>query len=520
MNEDFWLKIEFKDEESDYFPEALHLMREFSGYNFNSVLDQYSIHTGYSELKSKLKEVDRLVSLIKDWDSVKYEVNGKKTEYDEILYLLRMIRCGIFREMGTMGKKFCENGTEWNCRLLENIKLTPVNKIYHNPENRKYWFDFGYFEDEENWIIDKKEIIREIKEEIETRKIYMCEYFSMNETLKIIKENIPGNVRIKSGEWDIRYDKTTDGMEEVEANGIKPKRKFTSYYQKTNESKAGNILPETENEEKNIPKVSFGDIGGIDEVIYTIREVIELPLNRPELFDYLGITPHKGILLYGPPGCGKTMIAKAIANEINAHFIPIKGPELLNKYLGQSEANLRKIFEEARDKQPSIIFFDEIDAIARKRSSEESLRSESRFVTQLLSLMDGISDFGHVCVIASTNRQDFLDKALLRPGRFDYTIYIDKPTKEGCYDIFRIKTGKMPIDREIDISLFCERLFGLTGAEIDFVVREAAYNCLRRNIDLEKCLSMKQGYEIDYRRMVINMEDFNKSLKKVRTMGN
>jgi SpoVK/Ycf46/Vps4 family AAA+-type ATPase len=164
----------------------------------------------------------------------------------------------------------------------------------------------------------------------------------------------------------------------------------------------------------------------------------------------MGIKPHKGILLYGPPGCGKTMIAKAIANEINAHFIAIKGPELLNKYLGESEANLRKVFLDAREKQPAIIFFDEIDAVAQKRSSNESLRSESRFVTQLLSLMDGIEDYGKVCVIASTNRHEFLDDALLRPGRFDYNIYIDKPTKKGCRDIFCIKTRDMPISSELN----------------------------------------------------------------------
>jgi len=516
MNEDFLLTISFNEEQSDYFPEAVHIMKTYSNYEYG-IDKNYFARIDYKELKSLLKETERLVSLIKEWESVEYTLNSCSASYEEMLYLLRMVRCGIFREMGTIGKRFCSNNTEWNCRLLENINLTPVKKIYHNPENRKYWFDFGYFEDESEWVVDKSEIINTIRDEVETRKLFMCEYFSMNETLKIIKEKIPDKVDLTGGEWEIRYEKTDEGLDELEATGIKPKRKYASLDEKKADLE---LLGNTDSSEntKNIPKVSFNDIGGIDEVIYTIREVVELPLKKPEIFEYLGITPHKGILLYGPPGCGKTMIAKAIANEIKAHFIPIKGPELLNKYLGQSEANLRKIFEEARDKQPSIIFFDEIDAIARKRSSEENLRSESRFVTQLLSLMDGISDFGHVCVIASTNRQDFLDKALLRPGRFDYTIYIDKPTKEGCYDIFRIKTKHMPLDRNFDISLFCERLFGLTGAEIDFVAREAAYNCLRRNIELEECLSTKNDYEIDYKNMVINIIDFEKSLKKVKLM--
>ena len=147
------------------------------------------------------------------------------------------------------------------------------------------------------------------------------------------------------------------------------------------------------------------------------------------------------LILFGPPGCGKTMIAKAIANEIQAHFISVKGPELLNKYYGQSEENLRTLFEEASEMQPSIIFFDEIDAIAQKRSSEDNLRIEAKFVNQLLTLMDGIEDYGSVCVIAATNRPELLDSALLRPGRFDYQLNVPKPDKEGCKTIFEINSS-------------------------------------------------------------------------------
>jgi len=292
----------------------------------------------------------------------------------------------------------------------------------------------------------------------------------------------------------------------LEAVGIKPNLKGETF--------------EESDENRNIPLVSFSDIGGIDDVIQSIREVIELPLKRPELFRYMGIKPHKGILLYGPPGCGKTMIAKAIANEINAHFIAIKGPELLNKYLGESEANLRSLFSDAREKQPAIIFFDEIDAVAQKRSSSETLRSESRFVTQLLSLMDGIEDYGKVCVIASTNRHESLDTALLRPGRFDYTIFINKPTQKGCRDIFRIKTKDMPLSPSLKDEEFAKNLHGLTGAEIDFVVREAAYNCLRRSLDLRKCISSDNNYKINLNKLRIAESDLEQSLKRVKSMQN
>jgi SpoVK/Ycf46/Vps4 family AAA+-type ATPase len=327
------------------------------------------------------------------------------------------------------------------------------------------------------------------------------------ETVEKLLHALPDQVNLNSDKrWQIRYKKTVSGSDMLEAVGIKPNLK-------------GELIKDQE-ENRNIPPVSFSDIGGIDDVIQSIREVIELPLKRPELFRYMGIKPHKGILLYGPPGCGKTMIAKAIANEINAHFIAIKGPELLNKYLGESEANLRSIFSDAREKQPSIIFFDEIDAIAQKRSSNETLRSESRFVTQLLSLMDGIEDYGKVCVIASTNRHESLDIALLRPGRFDYTIFINKPTKKGCRDIFRIKTRDMPLSSKIDDEQFAEKLHGLTGAEIDFVVREAAYNCLRRSLDLRKCIATDNNYKINLNKLRIVETDLEQSLIRVKTMQN
>ena len=230
----------------------------------------------------------------------------------------------------------------------------------------------------------------------------------------------------------------------------------------------------------------------------------------------MGIQPHKGVMLYGPPGCGKTMIAKAIAYDIEAHFISIKGPELLNKYYGQSEENLRKVFEEARDLQPSVIFFDEIDSIAQKRSGEESLRMDARIVNQLLTLLDGIEDYGKICVIAATNRLELIDEALLRPGRFDYTLEIPLPDAEACRKIFEITTNDMPVSDEFSLQEFCPDLKGLSGADISFVAREGAYNCLRRNIDLKGKISGDELEKLEYEDLVIQKEDFRKALSKIK----
>lgn len=281
------------------------------------------------------------------------------------------------------------------------------------------------------------------------------------------------------------------------------------------ENEDENVKINIEKEERLIPDVTFDDIGGIDDVLQEIRETIELPLKVPQIFSHLSIKPHKGVLLYGPPGCGKTMIAKAISNEIKAHFIPVKASELMSMWHGLSEENLRKIFEEARDKQPSIIYFDEIDSIARVRSDDERGRYDHRFLTQLLALMDGIEDYGKICIIGSTNMMEVIDKALLRPGRFDLKILIKKPDKKGCTQIFTKVTKDMPIDDKFDKEKFSNLLVGLSGAEISFIGREAAYNCMRRNLNVKELLNNNKEIE-DYLKLIVNEDDFYNALNKVK----
>ena len=245
------------------------------------------------------------------------------------------------------------------------------------------------------------------------------------------------------------------------------------------------ILTDAE-EDKRI-RVTFEEVGGLRSQIKAMREIVELPLRHPELFIRLGVEAHSGILLYGPPGCGKTLLAKVLASESEANMYSINGPEIMNKYYGETEARLRDIFKEAKDNSPSLIFIDEIDAIAPKR--EEAYGDvEKRVVAQLLALMDGLTERGNVIVLGATNRPDSVDPALRRPGRFDREVEISVPNIDGRLEILQIYTRGMPIAEEIDLKELSSELHGYTGADIKSLCREAAMKAIRRylpEIDLE-----------------------------------
>lgn len=271
------------------------------------------------------------------------------------------------------------------------------------------------------------------------------------------------------------------------------------------------IMAETTTDRK--PRVTYEEIGGMKEQIKRLREIVELPMRHPEVFAKLGIEPHSGILMYGSPGCGKTLIAKALASESEANFFIINGPEIMNKYYGETEARLRDIFKEARESSPSIIFIDEIDAIAPKR--EEAFGDvEKRVVAQLLALMDGMSDRGQVIVLGATNRPESLDPALRRPGRFDREIEIGVPNVEGRLEILQIHTRGMPLSEEMNLQELASELHGYTGADIKALCREAAMKALRRylpEIDLE---GDKISPEI-LESMVISTRDFREGMKEI-----
>jgi len=270
---------------------------------------------------------------------------------------------------------------------------------------------------------------------------------------------------------------------------------------------------ETDKVEKT--KIAYEDIGGLGPQIHRIREMIELPLKYPEVFNRLGIEAPKGVFLYGPPGTGKTLIARAVANETDAYFVSISGPEIMGKFYGESEARLRGVFEDAQKHAPAIIFIDEIDAIAPKREDMGGEKQvERRVVAQLLALLDGLESRGHVIVIGATNIPNTIDPALRRPGRFDREISIPIPDKNGRLEILEIHTRGMPLAKDVDVGKLSEITHGFVGADLEALAREAAMSALRKilpKIDFEMS-------DIPYETLLqleITMDNFLEALKEI-----
>ena len=275
--------------------------------------------------------------------------------------------------------------------------------------------------------------------------------------------------------------------------------------------KLGNI---TKPKDLSIPRITYDELGGLKNEVQKIREMVELPMRHPELFEKIGIESPKGVLLYGPPGTGKTLLAKAVAGETNSHFTSLSGPEIMAKHYGESEERLREIFKQAEENAPSIIFIDEIDSIAPKRE-EVSGELERRIVSQLLTLMDGMKSRGKIIVIAATNRPDSIDPALRRPGRFDREIEIGIPDDEGRLQILNIHTRGMPLDKNVNIKQISKTTHGFVGADLEVLCKEAAMRSLRRilpeiNLDEDKISS-----EI-LQKIEITSDDFREALKEVR----
>jgi transitional endoplasmic reticulum ATPase len=437
------------------------------------------------ELPDDWREYDRLRRLLRSESSVEYAADGEPVPAEE---LADGLRCFLRKQRsGTEQKDWCTPP------FLNDRQIFPCKKIHVYDNDRptsNSWYSFGAVNESGVFEVDKAAISERVLGDLgPCVRCPILDLDSVAETVARLPEEIdpardPRWSYRNGGSGSLGVAKTREGEEDEldEEDRETLLERLARTVRSGSAGAVGNAVRGAPGS-RNVPATRYEDIGGMKETIALVREAVELPITHPEIFRRLKIRPHKGILFYGPPGTGKTLLARAVANESGAHFIAVSGPEILNKFWGQSEARLRGIFAEAKAKSPSIILFDEIDSFASARDMmSESF--EATLVSQLLSLMDGMNDLGRVCVIATTNRPSALDPALRRPGRFDHEIEIGLPDRDARLHILKIHTRGMPLAPELDLEEIAAITRDYTGADLEALCREAALVCMRRTLDL------------------------------------
>lgn len=467
------------------------------------------------ELPEGWREFEVLMELLRSEPAAEYATDGVAVSGEE---LYSGLRCFLRKQRsGTAAKDWCTP------RKLEGRQLFSCRQIrvYDNEHPTKNsWYAFGEMGEDGVFSVDKEGITDRVLSDLgPCARCPILDLDSVAETIARLPEEIDPNRDEGWGyrgsgpvsSWTVARERS--GGEEKEEPAETRESLLERLAKSVRSGGAGVAAASgTAPGSRNVPETRYEDVGGMRETIALIREAVELPITQPELFKQLGIRPNKGILFYGPPGTGKTLLARAVANESGAHFIAVSGPEILNKYWGQSEARLRNIFNEARDKSPAIILFDEIDSFAASRDTmSESF--EATLVSQLLSLMDGMNDLGRICVIATTNRPRSLDPALRRPGRFDHEIEVGTPDAEARRHILDIHTGEMPTAPDLDLEQLASLTRDYTGADLEGLCREAALVCLRRSVnlrDFEKRVSQRELSALS-----VTTYDFRTAMKRV-----
>ncbi len=499
----FTLVIRFGVSRSPSYTRALRAATAFGGFRPTTQASELNeLPISAESFVKRLQEWQSVWHMVSYWKRSEVTLNGKPLDPQSLNGYVQVAQCWESLQKSPRADVFCRvsvHDGSWGCRLLKELRRTqePTWGGLSDPRSYSCWYHFGQFASEGVWRIDKDAVQKVLVREADSRGLWLCPAFDIANVLPEL-HTLPDTIDTNANhEW---YVVSVDGRS-VEpsspsavgiASKFKPMESLSIGFRLDGPDADTPGLSDAR-KTRQVPAVSFQDIGGVDEIVTMVREVIELPLKRPDVLKHLGIESHRGVLLYGPPGCGKTLIAKAVAHEVQAHFISVRGPEILSKWFGDSELHLRQIFTEAREMQPSIVYFDELDSIAPTRSGSESGRLDSRIVNQLLTLMDGMDANQHVCTIASTNRPELLDPAVLRPGRFDYKIEIGLPNYSGRLKILQIHTAKTPLEHDVNLGELALAADGFSGAELAFVAREAAYNCLRRTCDVHALMRKPQA---------------------------
>src|SRR5215210_143041 len=466
------------------------------------------------DLPDDWRLLDDFSGLLRGEGRAEYAADGIALSGEE---LFGGLRCFLRKQRSeTPAREWCTP------RKLADKQLFPCKQIHvydneHLTDNS--WYAFGTMGEDGVFEVDKEAITERVLSDL--GPCVRCPILDLDTTAEIVAR-LPEKIDpAKEPDWSYREDgplsgwkvvKTREGHEEIspqeEREGLIERLARSVRSGGAGVAAAGGMAPGS----RNVPATRYEDVGGMPETVALVREAVELPITHPEIFKQLNIRPHKGILFYGPPGTGKTLLARAVAHESRAHFIAVSGPEILNKFWGQSEARLRSIFNEARQKAPAIILFDELDSFASARDMmSESF--EATLVSQLLSLMDGLNDLGRVCVIATTNRPGAIDPALRRPGRFDHEIEIGLPDAEARLQILEIHTRDMPTDPDLDLKHIAQHTASYSGADLEALCREAALVCMRRTINLRDLQKRIAPHQLSA--LSVTTYDFRTAIKRV-----
>ena len=466
------------------------------------------------DLPSDWRLVDDFSGLLRGVGEAEYAADGTGISGEE---LFAGLRCFLRKQRsGKSAREWCTPDSLADKQLF-SCKQIRVYDNDHLTENS--WYAFGEMGEDAVFEVDKDAMTERILSDL--GPCVRCPILDLDATAEIVAR-LPEKIDpARDAAWRYREDgevpdwkvvKTRDGREEAapqeDREGLIERLARSVRSGGAGVAAASGTAPGS----RNVPATRYEDVGGMRETIDLIREAVELPISHPEIFRKLNIRPHKGILFHGPPGTGKTLLARAVAHESGAHFVAVSGPEILNKYWGQSEAKLRSIFSEARAKAPAIILFDEIDSFASSRDAmSESF--EATLVSQLLSLMDGMNDLGRVCVIATTNRPSALDPALRRPGRFDHEIEVGLPDTEARLHILGIHTRGMPTDPDLDLKQIANLTGSYSGADLEALCREAALVCMRRTINLRDFAKRIAPHQLSA--LSVTTYDFRTAMKRV-----
>lgn len=535
------VRIELGVSKSSRYRDAVGLMKRLPNYEYDQSQGDviHSASFTYDEIVPKRHVLTELVSVARSWKSFVARVgdstiNTNQLDFsgtDTLRSIEQVMKCETLYSRAAEKVNYCKSPSEtsyWPCKLLSYVALDQKDR-----QNNRYWgwqtklwYTFGRFEGD-RWMVDKDEILLRIQDNIRDKRIDLCPLLSQEAITSVINA-LPDYIDPRNDEtwvYDLQHEVIAGQTIEVRT-GVKPyehhvaeptRQSSVSLSIALRDMLSGESDAENELSEIEVPEVTYDDVGGLQDQKQTIRETVELAFNHPEVFRHLGIKPHSGILLYGPPGNGKTMLAKAIANSLRAGFYLVNGPELSSKWFGETEANIRKMFASARTKERAVIYFDEIDAIARSRSGDDADggRYDSKVLGQLLTEMDGVTRSDRkILVIGSTNRIDVLDQAILRPGRLDFHLLVPNPDEAGRAKLFVLFLGRMPADTSVVTDELVRLSEGMSAAEIEFVCKEAALNALKRVYSIEQILASSEP--IDMTMVGVTMPDISLSFMNFR----